>query len=73
MQLGTYIMASDPILTVYFIKFSHRSVCLYVYPFIVARQKIAKNVTLATNTLTIEELLGAFSMQSMSYLRKVAH
>jgi hypothetical protein len=73
MKLGTYIMAPEPISTAYFINLSHQSVCLHVYPPIVARQGLGKNVTAATNThATIEELLDAsFSMRSMSYERKV--
>jgi hypothetical protein len=31
-KLGMYIMALEPISTVYFINSSHQSVCLYVYP-----------------------------------------
>jgi hypothetical protein len=64
MKLCTYIMAPEPILTVYSINPSHESVCLYVYPTNVARQRICKNDTEATNThATIEELLDtSFSM-----------
>jgi hypothetical protein len=42
-------------------------VCLYVYPPIVARQQLGKNVTAATNThATIGELLNAsFYMRSV--------
>jgi hypothetical protein len=67
-----YIMASDPISTAYFIYPSRRSVCLYVYPLNFARQRLGKNVTVATNThLTIEKLLDAsFSMLSLSYQGK---
>jgi hypothetical protein len=59
-----------PVSTVYFVNPSHQSVC--VSP-TVARQRLGKNVTAATNThATIEELLDAsFSMQSVSYQRKV--
>jgi hypothetical protein len=32
MKLDTYIMAPEPVSTVYFINPSHQSVCLYVYP-----------------------------------------
>jgi hypothetical protein len=49
------------------------SVCVFVfYSSVVARQRLGKNVTAATNThATIEELLNAsFSMRSMSYQRK---
>jgi hypothetical protein len=66
-------MAHEPISTAYFINPSHQSVCLYVYPLIVARQRLGKNVTAATNThATIEELLDAsFSIRSVSYQRNV--
>jgi hypothetical protein len=44
-----------------------------VYPPIVARQRLGKNVTAATNTHeTIEELLDvSFSIRSVRYERKV--
>jgi hypothetical protein len=47
----------------------HQYVCLHVYPPIVARQLLGKNVTATTNThATIEELLDAsFYMRSLSY------
>jgi hypothetical protein len=49
-------------------------VCLYVYPPIVARQRLGRNVTAVTNThATIHELLYAlFSMWPVSYQRKQA-
>jgi hypothetical protein len=57
MKLGIYVMAPDPISTAYLVK---QSVCLYAYPYIVARQRLGKNITAATNTHeTIEELLDA--------------
>jgi hypothetical protein len=50
-----YIVEPEPISTAYFINTSHQSVCLYVYPFIIARQRYVKNFTDATNThATIE-------------------
>jgi hypothetical protein len=66
-------MALEPVSTAYFINPSHQSVCLYVYPHIFVRQRLGKNVTVATNThATIEELMNAlFSMWSVSYQRKV--
>jgi hypothetical protein len=69
MKLDMYIMAPEPISAAYFINTSHQS----VYPCIVARQWLGKKVTKATNTrTTIEELLEApFSMQSVSYARRV--
>jgi hypothetical protein len=55
MKLGMYIMAPEPISTVYFINTSHQSMCLYVY---VARQRLGENVTARTNIhATIDELL----------------
>jgi hypothetical protein len=44
--------------------------CLYVYPPIVARQRLGKNVTAATNTHATIELLDAFYMRSVSYQGK---
>jgi hypothetical protein len=61
MKLCMYIMASEPISTSYFINPSHQSVCLCISP-TVARQRLGKNVTAATNT----QLLDApFSMRSV--------
>jgi hypothetical protein len=50
-----YIMASEPIPTVYFINPSQQSVCLYAY---VARQQLGKNVTAATNAHNNRRILG---------------
>jgi hypothetical protein len=44
-----YIMALEPISTAYFINLSQQSLCLYVYPPIVARQRLGKNVSAAAN------------------------
>jgi hypothetical protein len=65
-------MAPEPISAAY-LNSSHQSVCLYVYPSIVARQRLGKNVTAETKTLAaIEELLDAsFSTGYISYQRKV--
>jgi hypothetical protein len=72
LELGMYIMAPEPISAAYFINPSHQSVCLYVYPRIVARQRLGKSVTTETNTdAAIEELLDLFSMRPVSYQRKV--
>jgi hypothetical protein len=40
MKLGTYITAPEPISTAHFINPSDQSMCLYVYPPIVARQRL---------------------------------
>jgi hypothetical protein len=59
-KLGMYIMAPEPISMAYFINPSHQSVCLYVYPPIIARQQLGKNISRAMNTLaTIGVLLDA--------------
>jgi hypothetical protein len=57
MKPGMYIMAPEPISTAYFINPSHRSVCRYVYPPIVARKRLGKNVTVATKTHAAIEVL----------------
>jgi hypothetical protein len=58
MKLGMYITAPEPISKAYFINSSHQSVCLYVYPSLVARQWIGKNVNAEMNTHSkIEEQL----------------
>jgi hypothetical protein len=65
-----YIMAPEAVSTAYFINPSHQSVYLYLYPPLVARQTLGKNIIAATNTqATIEELLDASF--SVSYQRKV--
>jgi hypothetical protein len=54
---------------------SHPSASLSVFSPVVARQRLGKNVTAATNThTTTEESLGAsFTMLSVSYRRKVGN
>jgi hypothetical protein len=73
MKLGIYTMAAERISTAYLKTSFHQSVCLYVYLPIVARQRLGKSVTAATNThATVEELLDAtLSMRSVLYQRKV--
>jgi hypothetical protein len=65
-------MTPEPISTAYFINPFH-PVYLYAYPLIVARQRLGKKVVAATDTHTIikEFLDASFSMQSVSYQRKV--
>jgi hypothetical protein len=72
MKLGMYVVAPEPISTVYFINTSHQSVCLRVYTLIVATQRICKNVTAATNTYAVveESLDASFSMRSTSYQKE---
>jgi hypothetical protein len=68
-------MAIEPISTAYFINPSSQSACLCVYLPIVARKRLGKNVTAATNTHeTLEELLDAsFFSRSMSCQRKLGY
>jgi hypothetical protein len=66
MKLGMH-METEPISAVYFIHSFHRSVCLYVYSPIVARQRLRKIVTAARNMHATEELLKAsFSRRPVS-------
>jgi hypothetical protein len=45
-----------------------------VYPILVARQRLGKHVTAATNThLTIELLDASFSMRLMAHQKKVGY
>jgi hypothetical protein len=67
-----YIMAPEPILMVYFINHFHKSVCLYVYPTIVARQRLCRHVPAQRLQATVGELLDAsFSVRSVPYQKKV--
>jgi hypothetical protein len=55
MKFGMYILAPEFISTVYFINPSHQTACFYMYPLIVVRKWLGKNVTATTNThATIE-------------------
>jgi hypothetical protein len=65
--MSLYIMAPEPISTVYFINPSHQSTCM----FHVTRQRLGKNVTAATNTHAMELLDASFSMRSATYERRV--
>jgi hypothetical protein len=75
MKLGilvySRIMAPEPVSMAYIVHLSHQSVCLYLYPPTVARQRLGRNFTAAPNTqATLVELDVSFSMQSVSYKRK---
>jgi hypothetical protein len=62
------IMTPEPISKAYFTKLSHQSVRINVYAPIVARQRLDKNISAATNISYSKILLDAsFSMRSMSY------
>jgi hypothetical protein len=63
-------MAPEPNSTAYFI---NPPMSLYMYPHVVARQQLSKNIAAAMNThATIEELLDlSFCMLSVSYQIKV--
>jgi hypothetical protein len=59
-KLGMYIMASEPISTAYFINPPPISLCFFTcFPHIVARQRLGKKVTAATNTHATIELMDA--------------
>jgi hypothetical protein len=58
MKFGMHIVIPEPISAARIICLFHHSMCLYVYPILVGRQRLGKNVTAATNAhATIEELL----------------
>jgi hypothetical protein len=59
MKFEMYIMAPEPISMIYFINPSHQSVCLHLHSPTVVMQRLGKNVTAATNTHAVEELLDA--------------
>jgi hypothetical protein len=54
---------------------SHQFMCLYVYPNVVATQRLGKNITTTKNRhVTIEALVDtSFSIWSVSYKRKVGN
>jgi hypothetical protein len=71
MKLGVYSRASETILVAYFINPSHQSLCLYIYPLIVARRRLGIHVPAATNIRNKEELLNeSISMRCVSYQTK---
>jgi hypothetical protein len=51
-------MTPDPTSAVYFINPSHQSLCLFAYPLFVARQRLGKHVTIATNTHARKRIIG---------------
>jgi hypothetical protein len=55
-----YILAPESISTAYFINPTDRSVRLYVYSPIIARQRVDKNVTAATSTHNNRRIFGPF-------------
>jgi hypothetical protein len=53
MKLGTYIMAPHPTLTTYYMSLPSVCVTVYIYPLIVARQRVGRNVIAAANTRAV--------------------
>jgi hypothetical protein len=64
MKLGTYIMAPEPILTKYLITGPHQFMCLYMYPSVVATQRLCKSVTAATNIRVVFYAIRFVSKES---------
>jgi hypothetical protein len=58
MKIYMHIMAPEPITKAYFINPSHQSLCLYVYPTFVARQRLGKQFPTATNTFSDRRNVG---------------
>jgi hypothetical protein len=72
MKLDMYIMASEPVLKAYLVKPCYKSVCLYVHPSTVTRQRLSKNFTSETNAhATIEENFGRVIFYPVRVVSKV--
>jgi hypothetical protein len=70
MKLGMYIMASEPISTECFINPSHHSVCLCVFPCIVASQRLGWHVPVATNTCNNRRIVGGVISYTVRVISK---
>jgi hypothetical protein len=70
MKLGTYIMAHEHISTAYFINPSHQSVWLYVYPTIVAKQRLSKHVPAVKNTDSSRRIVGRVVFYVVRFVSK---
>jgi hypothetical protein len=64
-QYVRYVMAPEPISTAYFINPSRKSLCLCVYPHIIARQALSKHVPAAKNTLAVFCAVRVVSKESL--------
>jgi hypothetical protein len=70
-KLGVYIMASEPISAAYFINPSRQSLWLYVYPSIIARQQLSRNVTEATKAhATNRRIIGCIVFYEVHAISK---
>jgi hypothetical protein len=69
-KLCMYIFALESISTAYFINPSHQSVCLYVYPLIVARQRLSKHVPATMNTRNNRRIVERPDFNTVSVLSK---
>jgi hypothetical protein len=70
-KISMYITATESISTAYYTNPSHQPVCLYVYPTVIARQRLGKKLTAATNIQAIIRgfLKASFYLQSVPYQR----
>jgi hypothetical protein len=68
MKTGMYIMATEPISVSYFINPSHQSVCLYVHPYIVARQRLSIQVSAAMNIDNKRRNVGSIFLYAIRVL-----
>jgi hypothetical protein len=69
-KLAVYLMAHEPISMAYFMNHSHQSVCLYVYPLVVARQRFGKNFSTATNIRNNRKIVGSVIFYAIRALPK---
>jgi hypothetical protein len=58
MKLGVYIVPPEPISTAFFINPSDKSLCLHVYPSLVAMQRHGKHVPAAKNAHNNGRIVG---------------
>jgi hypothetical protein len=65
MKVDMYIMTPEPISTAYFINPLRQ--CVYLYPPVIAKQRLLKKVTAMSTHARIELLDVSFSMRSVLY------
>jgi hypothetical protein len=70
MKLGTYIMASEPISTAHFLNPSYQSVYLYVYPHVVARQRLGKDYRGNENTRSNRRIVDRVVLYAVHVVSK---
>jgi hypothetical protein len=70
MKLGMYNMAPEPISAAYLINPSHQSVCLYLYPHIIIRQRLGKYFLAVTNKRNNRGIVGRVVFDAVRVVSK---